>query len=96
MCKSVHPTEVYVPTVFFIENIYCFNMLVNTKVEGIKDSAQPNLTLLLVYDKMKINIMYFFAKKNINFDMLNLLSYKPSILLSNNFTHFVGNFMDIF
>ena len=49
MCKSVHPTEVYVPTVFFIENIYCFNMLVNTKVEGIKDSAQPNLTLLLVF-----------------------------------------------
>ena len=24
-------------------------MLLNTKVEGIKDSAQPNLTLLLVF-----------------------------------------------
>ena len=62
MCKSVHPTEVYVPTVFFIENIYCFNMLVNTKVEGIKDSAQPNLTLLLVFFNFVIlgKILFYF------------------------------------
>ena len=62
MCKSVHPTEVYVPTVFFIENIYCFNMLVNTKVEGIKDSEQPNLTLLLVFDRI-LQRVYFAVKK---------------------------------
>ena len=60
MCKSVHPTEVYVPTVFFIENIYCFDMLVNTMVEGIKDSEQPNLTLLLFFLILLYRAKFYF------------------------------------